>query len=224
MKKKIKNLFPIICFISCIIFVIFIGYQIYREPYQEADKRNHFEDRLIDDYMDEKAQISNEVPSEEAPLVEYQYSDVNDYSFRGYIDCILVIDKINMKKAIIRGNILADSDFNLSKYYFVTADLSTTLDGNYIIYGHSSQTYGHSFNRLDEMNVDDTFYIIQGGTRYRYKVESVNRVLRSKSETYFPQDIGKRVTLVACEKSLAPGDSEKRIIIVRAVQMGKERA
>ena len=223
MKKKIKHLFPIACFVSGIILIISVGYQIYCEPYHEADKRNHFEDMLIDGYMDEKAEIPDEAPSEEAHLVEYQYIDVNDYSFRVHIDCILVIDKINMKKAVIRGNTLADNDFNLSKYYFVTADLSTTLKGNYIIYGHSSQTYGHSFNRLDEMNVDDTFYVIQGNTRYSYKVEAVDRVLRSKSDAYFPHDVGKRVTLVACEKNLAAGYSEKRIIIVRAVQTREEK-
>ncbi len=115
MKKKIKHLFPIACFVSGIILIISVGYQIYCEPYHEADKRNHFEDMLIDGYMDEKAEIPDEAPSDEAPLVEYQYSDVNDYSFRGHIDCILVIDKINMKKAVIRGNTLDDNDFNLSK-------------------------------------------------------------------------------------------------------------
>lgn len=220
MKKKIKNLFPIICLISGITFICIIGYQIYRKPYNEADKRNKYEDKLIDKYMDENEQIPDEDPTKKDPVIEYQYSDINDYSFHGSIDCILVIDKINMKKAVIRGNTLDDNDFNLSKYYFVTADLSTALDGNYIIYGHSSQTYGHSFNRLDELNVGDDFYIIQGNTRYDYKVETVNRVLRSESESYFPRSIEKRVTLVACEKYIASGYSEKRLIIVRAVQTG----
>lgn len=73
------------------------------------------------------------------------------------------------------------------------------------------------------MNVDDTFYVIQGNTRYSYKVEAVDRVLRLKSDAYFPHDVGKRVTLVACEKNLAAGYSEKRIIIVRAVQTREEK-
>lgn len=221
MKKKIKNLSPIICLISGIVFICIIGYQIYRKPYNEADKHNKYEGKLIDKYMNENEQNPDEEPTKENPIIEYQYSDINDFSFRGSIDCILVIDKINMKKAIIRGNTLNDNDFNLSKYYFVTADLSTGLDGNYIIYGHSSQTYGHSFNRLDELNVGDNFYIIQGNIRYDYNVEIVDRVLRSESESYFPCSIEKRVTLVACEKYLASGYLEKRLIIVRAVQTGK---
>ena len=43
---------------------------------------------------------------------------------------------------------LGDNEVNLSRYYFVTADLTQNLGGNYIIYGHCSDTYGHSFNRL----------------------------------------------------------------------------
>ena len=134
-----------------------------------------------------------------------------------YLDSILVIDKINLKKAIIRGNEMEDNDYNLDRYYFVTADLTTTLDGNYIIYGHSSQTYGHSFNRLDEMEIGDSFYILQNGKKYEYTVEDVDRVLRAESRPYFP-DLEKRVTFVSCEKYRPKGYSEKRVIIVRAVQ------
>ena len=100
---------------------------------------------------------------------------------------------------------------NLSKYYFVTADLTTALSGNYII-------YGHSFNRLVEMAVDDTFYILQNKVRYDYRVETVDRALRSESKPYFP-NMAKRVTLVSCEKYLAPEYTQKRVIIVRAVQI-----
>ena len=45
-------------------------------------------------------------------------------------------------------------------------------------------------------------------------VEAVDRVLRSKSDAYFPHDVGKRVTLVACEKNLAAGYSEKQVKII----------
>ena len=146
------------------------------------------------------------------------YSDVGDYSFHENIDSILVIDKINLKKAVIYGNSIEDNDFNLLLYYFVTADLSTTLNGNYILYGHNSQIYGHSFNRLDEFEIAESFYVILNGIRYNYRVEAVERILRSQSSPYF-LDLENRVTLVSCEKHLAEGYSEKRVIIVRAVQI-----
>ena len=131
------------------------------------------------------------------------------------------MDKINLKKVVIRGHQLSDNDYNLSKYYFVTQDLETTLNGNYIIFGHSLQTYGHSFNRLDEIVVTDEFYLIQEGKKFTYRVEAVDRVLRSESEPYFP-DLDNRVTLVSCEKHLAKGYTQKRVIIVRAVLIKEE--
>lgn len=215
--KKIKRILPITILLASIIVLLAIVYYIYRQPYEEAEKRNDYEDELIDEYLDKNNDPVQETETPEEKI-EYMYSDTDSYSFRGTIDSILVIDKINLKKAIIRGNTIEDNDYNLSLYYFVTADLSTTLDGNYIIYGHSSQVYGHSFNRLDEIQIGDTFYLIQNGIRYDYQVEAVDRALRSESRPYFP-DLEKRVTLVSCEKHLAEGYSEKRVIIVRAVQV-----
>jgi len=221
MKRNKKSRVPVILFLVGIGIILFIGYRIYRKPYEEANKRNVYENNQINDYLDDDPQNPSGEPENvdnDEMLMEYQYSDVDDYTFTGSIDCVLVIDKINLKKAIIRGNTLSDNNLNLSKYYFVTADLNTTLSGNYIIYGHSSQTYGHSFNRLDEMAVDDTFYILKNKVRYNYRVEAVNRALRSESQPYFP-NIAKRVTLVSCEKYLTQGYTQKRVIIVRAVQI-----
>lgn len=224
--KKIGKMVTVVFLLIVITTIILIGYYIYRAPYREAEKRNRYEDQWINGYLMEKSKEEQKESMKEEEIedsfsVDYQFSDVNSYNFHGQIDGILVIDKINLKKAIIRGNIMEDNDYNLSKYYFVTSDLTTTLDGNYIIYGHSSQTYGHSFNRLDELAVHDTFYFIQDGIRYNYQVEAVDRALRSESRPYFP-DYEKQITLVSCEKYLQKGYKEKRVIIVRAVQIGKE--
>lgn len=223
MKKRYKRIIPLIFIIMATLVLLVIAYCIYRQPYKEAEKRNNYEDDLIDEYLEKNdSPTQQKKPTESTnhsqDNTEYMYSDVGDYSFHGNIDSILVIDKINLKKAVIRGNSIEDNDFNLSLYYFVTADLSTTLNGNYIIYGHSSQVYGHSFNRLDELEMGDSFYVIQNGIRYNYRVEAVDRALRSESSPYFP-DLENRVTLVSCEKHLAKGYSEKRVIIVRAVQV-----
>lgn len=117
--------------------------------------------------------------------------------------------------------VLDPKGINLSRYYFVTADLTQNLGGNYIIYGHCSDTYGHSFNRLEELNIGDTFYILQENMKYDYRVEAVDRVLRSESNPYFPA-LKNRVTFVSCEKNIAAGYTENRVIIVRSVQTNKE--
>lgn len=221
MKIKIKNGLPAFLFLFGAAFILAIGYWIYREPYEEAEKRNTFEDKIIEGYLETDAAGNPDTEPDGNASAEYMYSDVNDYAFQGNLDGILVIDKINLKKAIIRGNNQSDNEFNLSRYYFVTADLTADLDGNYIIYGHCSDTYGHSFNRLDELNIGDTFYLLRQNTRYNYRVEAVDRVLRSESSPYFPE-LKSRVTLVSCEKTVADGYTENRVIIVRAVQEAKE--
>ncbi len=201
--------------------ILAIGYWIYREPYEEAKKRNIFEDKIIGGYLEAGAVGNPDIEPAGDVSAEYMYSDIDDYAFQGNLDGILVIDKINLKKAIVRGNNQSDNEFNLSRYYFVTADLTADLDGNYIIYGHCSDTYGHSFNRLDELNIGDIFYILRQNMKYDYRVEAVDRVLRSESAPYFPE-LKNRVTLVSCEKTIAAGYTENRVIIVRAVQEDKE--
>lgn len=221
MINKRKNILPVFLFLLGAAIVLIIGYQIYQEPYEEAEKRNRFENEIIKSYLKkETEQDQNEEMTKDLPT-EYMYSDVDDYAFQGKLDCILVIDKINLKKAIIRGNTMSDNEFNLSRYYFVTADQKQDLNGNYIIYGHCSDTYGHSFNRLEELNIGDDFYILQRNTKYNYRVEAVNRVLRSESNSYFP-NLKNRVTFVSCEKNIADGYIENRVIIVRSIQVSKE--
>lgn len=132
-------------------------YYIYQMPEKEAEQRNEYEEQIVEEYLKESV---DEEKDEGISKPEYQYSDTNSYNYKGTVDSILVMDKINLKKVVIRGHQLSDNDYNLSKYYFVTQDLETTLNGNYIIFGHSLQTYGHSFNRLDEIVVTDEFYLI----------------------------------------------------------------
>ncbi|WP_125131139.1 hypothetical protein [Schaedlerella arabinosiphila] len=95
-----------------------------RQPYYEAERRNKYEDQIIEAYLEQKENGNpEEKPTEENPT-EYLYSDVGEYAFQGKMDCILVIDKINLKKAVIREILLGDNEVNLSRYYFVTADLT----------------------------------------------------------------------------------------------------
>lgn len=224
MKKRKKAPF---IFGLAVLSVLLSAVIVFLIPYFQADKRQAHEEELIDQYLEEtgnpKEPLSEEPDDsliheepETAGAGEgqgYDYSDVGTNGFVGSIDSVLVIDKINMKKAIIRSN---DNDYNLDRYYFVTADTQTQLNkGNYIIYGHCSQTFGHSFNRLDELEPGDTFYMVQNGREYSYRIEAKDKALRSESASFFPDKVC--VTLVSCERYLQPGFSEKRVIIIRAV-------
>lgn len=214
--------------IAGIITIIIIGVIILLIPYQKAARRDSLEAVIIDDYLEDQRDqaISKEVPgnttdaaaTSAAVTKSNQNEQTNDSTgnartYKGDIDSILVIDKINLQKAIIRG---ADNDYNLDRYLFVTADQTSVLGtDNYVIYGHCSQTYGHSFNRLDELAPGDTIRLIQGTVTYEYVVTGIQLELRENAAPLL--DTGSNtVQLVSCEKKIAEGFSEKRLIIVTA--------
>lgn len=205
----------IILMMGCIVFLI---------PYRKAAVRNDYENKLIEEYLDrqQESKHSGEETGDIGEIKEsvtYDFSDVDTSAFKGEIDSILVIDKINLKKAIIRGEY---NDYNLDRYYFVTADELAVLGrDNYIIYGHCSRTYGHSFNRLEELEVGDEFYLIQGDRIYDYAVSKVCRELRENAPQYL--NTGENtVQLLSCEKKKLSGYPEKRLIIVTAKKLLKE--
>lgn len=204
--------------------ILAAGCMILLIPYGKAAKRNDYETRLIEEYLDEQ-QEDNHRGKETADMdevkepVAYDFSDVDTSAYKGEIDSILVIDKINLKKAIIRGEY---NDYNLDRYYFVTADQLAVLgQDNYIIYGHCSRTYGHSFNRLEELEVGDEFQLIQGPHTYDYVVSNVRRELRENASQYLNTGAN-TVQLLSCEKKKVSGYPEKRLIIVTAKRMEKE--
>lgn len=209
--------------IAGIITVIIIGCIILFLPYQEAFHRDSLEKVIIDDYLEDRAlpawQPSGDSLQDSQPVTG-QPAEENDASsstpsqnYKGEIDCILVIDKIDLRKAIIRGPY---NDYNLNRYLFVTADQTSILGtDNYVIYGHCSRTYGHSFNRLEELEAGDTFQLIQGNITYEYAVTRVQRELRENAAPLLSTG-NNTVQLVSCEKKIAKGFSEKRLIIVTA--------
>lgn len=223
-----KKIWPVILGFG---IILMSGIVIYLLPYWEADKRNAAEEAYIDAYLNayQEEASHNIEPAEDAEPkvslmpeegVEYAFSDADSSAYQGTIDSILVIDKINLKKAIIRGEY---NDYNLEKYYFVTADQESVLsEDNYVIYGHCSQTYGHSFNRLEELEVGDTFYLIQEDTVFFYTVNEVRRELREDAADYL--ETGENtVQLLSCEKKRVSGYPEKRLIIVTARMEAAER-
>jgi len=206
--------------------ILLVGLLIVWIPYGLANKRDVKESVIIEEYLKQDAgyEAGHSNPLTPAPedatgpaagqagvALQPQSAD-----YLGEIDSILVIDKINLSKAIIRG---AHNDYNLERYFFVTADQTSQLGiDNYVIYGHCSQTYGHSFNQLEELEAGDSFYLIQKGMVYTYTVRDSIRVLHAEAAAYLSEEAG-TVQLFSCEKEVAPGFSEKRLIIVTAERM-----
>ena len=205
--------------------ILAAGFIVFLIPYKKADERNAEERAMIEEYLaqysDEEKESAESVDTEPGvdETVDYLFSDVDSNAYRGEIDSILVINKINLKKAIIRGN---NNDYNLDRYYFVTADQEAVLgEDNYIIYGHCSQTYGHSFNRLEELKAGDKFQLIQEAQTFTYVVSDVRRELREDAAPYLDTGMN-TVQFLSCEKKRESGYSEKRLIIVTAQRSFQE--
>lgn len=225
-EDKFAILFDLITGIAT---VIIIGIVIWMIPYQRASQRDLKEAVIIGEYLDEKQvdkladpgleNTAFEPDAEEPDRTEHEQPiqkkdtvSAKQY-YKGIVDSILVIDKIGLAKAIIRGT---DNDYNLSKYLFVTADQTSVLgEDNYVIYGHCSQTYGHSFNRLDEVQVGDSIQLIQGTETYQYTVTNIQLELRENAAALLSTG-SNTVQLVSCEKKRVEGFPEKRLIIVTA--------
>ena len=214
--------------IAGIVTIIIIGGIILLLPYKAAFQRDSLEKVIIDDYLEgqvasDSSDQSDKQPDSPARSTASQTAETDSTvtdstagstrTYKGDIDSILVIDKINLQKAIIRG---PDNDYNLDRYLFVTADQTSALGSdNYVIYGHCSQTYGHSFNRLEELAIGDTFQLLQGTATYEYVVTDIQLELRENAAPLLDTGIN-TVQLVSCEKKRQDGYPEKRLIIVTA--------
>ena len=77
-RKKIKRILPILVSLASIVTLLAFVYYIYRHPYEEAEKRNNYEDKIIDEYLDTD---DDPAPDTESPeeATEYMYSDIGDY-------------------------------------------------------------------------------------------------------------------------------------------------
>lgn len=225
-EEKMSIIFDLI---TGVVTVIVIGIVVWMIPYQKASQRDLKEAVIIDEYLDEKEVDKTVVPKSDNVASEIDDTDIdstehqrpakntanNKQYYKGTVDSILVIDKIGLEKAIIRGT---DNDYNLSRYLFVTADQTSVLgEDNYVIYGHCSQTYGHSFNRLDEMQVGDSFQLIQGTETYQYTITDIQLELRENASALLNTG-SNTVQLVSCEKKRVEGFPEKRLIIVTAAK------
>ncbi|RFU67344.1 class D sortase [Peribacillus saganii] len=93
---------------------------------------------------------------------------------------------------------------------------STTLpdeQGNMVLAGHRSHTYGKFFNRLGELTKEDVITIRSLSGTYTYKVYQIEVVKPTDVSVIQPTG-GKTLTLVTCH----PLNSNKYRLIIKAVQ------
>lgn len=188
-KKKV-----VVTCIILLVIIVAIGYIIYSNRLWELkDDHNQTDSEVIE------PEQNNTV---EEPVVEEPQDEIVDTSeipaTMGNYKVVgqLVIDKIGLKKNIL--SVSEDASLKLSVAHFYPPGLGVNESGNFCIDGHN---YDGLLKRLSEMQVGDTFYMINRETKTK-----VNYAIYNKY-TCVPEDLscldqnhdGKReVTLITC--------------------------
>lgn len=186
-EKKINKKKVAICIILLVMFLAIIYmiisnklWEIKSNPKQEQDNnimQNNTEEGIVKEKQDEISDV--EIPEK-----------MGNYKVLGE----LVIDKIDVTKNILNISENASLKLSVAKLYGPNVNES----GNFCISGHN---WNNMLKRLSEMQVGDTFYIINRETKTKVNYQIYNMY------TCVPEDLsclnqnndGKReVTLITC--------------------------
>lgn len=202
------------CIVTLLISTSLIGILYSINLKKDIEENQYNIKQAVDDYEKRINIADNSFISqylEEYSITQYNTSKNEKKAYIGEIDAIVIIDKINMKYPIISGG---DMDYNLSKYFFVTGKSDMTYGtGDYVILGHQSRVYGHSFNRLEEVTLGDTITIMKNNVYYNYDVIYVGTITDMNEVTYNKDGITDNIILLTCVKSKS---KNKPYIIVKA--------
>lgn len=200
----------------CIIFLLLIGLNMYyiynyvllyhQERQEQIDiqqmEYNAFPDILADIYIPvniEFAVTDSEIDSISKNIVSNNNSNYKK-SWKG--DCILDIPDIDLQKIVYTG---VDRLEHLKQYELATAtdNMKYKNGGNYIICGHASRLYGHSLNRIKEIQKGTIIYIKTPNKIDLYKVDNVTYKNMHETSTYCNQTTDKRITIISCAKYIS---------------------
>lgn len=128
-------------------------------------------------------------------------------------DCIIYIDDIDFAKIVYTGTNRMD---HLSQYDLVTAtdDMRYSNGGNYIVCGHASRLYGHSLNRLKEVQPGYDIKIRTDNNEIKYIVDNVIYENMYNTDTYCRQSNYDEITIISCAKYI----SQNHYIIVHGIK------
>ena len=206
--KYSKSKKYIIRYISIVIIFVF-GLLIFIYGYKEKKCIEKFQsniDQIIKEYDDKDIiKKNNKVPDDKTSRdkeINNLINNINTNSFpgdyKGQIDGILEIPSINIHAPVITG----DNQYNLSKYLFVTGNNIKFNNGDYVILGHQSKLYGHSFNRILELENNDSIYIHNNGLVYEYSIYNIIIIPKDYEIRYIEEEntIGDLIIL-SCNKN-----------------------
>lgn len=134
----------------------------------------------------------------------------------------IVIPKLNVEAPLVMGMSAVDERSVQTALEHGVLHFGGTPEpgsGNSVYVGHSSNSvwnngsYKFVFALLDRLQPGDTFYLVNGGVRYSYRVSS-SRVVRPDDISVLAQTLEPTVTLITC----TPVGTSWNRLVVTAVQ------
>lgn len=160
------------------------------------------------------ADTFNEVPDFEGQVKEkkrvYTRQERNSYISKAWpVEAMLVIEKIDLLLPVIEG---AKADYLDVSVCSLDGTSKPWQAGNYAIAGHRSMTYGRHFNRLDELKIDDVFYLEDMVKEaFYYKVYQV-MIVHESDVTVLDDQGFDEVTLITCDP-IGQKNPEYRLVV-----------
>lgn len=217
--------------------LIIIGVLIMAYPIASNLYTTYWEERLIEEYNEEEIVVAlEEEIAEAAPVLEEVVAQeiVYDYDkLQGFFeeqteveeefvdieapepDALIgkiMIPKIDLEMAILEGA----TNANMKKgggHMIGTNEIGEI--GNAAIAAHRSYTYGRFFNRLNEIEIGDTFTIETDYGKFFYQVYHIRVVEPTDLSVLNRNDTDKVVTLITC----TPIRVASHRLIIHAVQV-----
>lgn len=124
---------------------------------------------------------------------------------------ILRIPAIGLENPVLKGS--TKQNLNLS---VATVEPTGTpgVDGNFVIAGHNSRTYGRHFNRLAELKNGDELFVDTEGGNYAYMVTDVY-VVEAEDVWVLDDTIdGAEITLITC---YYPKEGKPQRLVVKGI-------
>ena len=173
-----------------------ICYPTARDMYYEYQQR-----KLTAEWLASLEQLDVEpaqAPEEnEAPDSQAAPAPVIDLTKE--MEGLLIIDKIRLRVPILPGITKRNLDLAVAS---VEKTGKPGQEGNYVIAGHNSRTYGLLFNRLDELTIGDKIVVQCKDSTYTYKVTESVIVQPDEVQILLPEGNKKQITLVTCDYSV----------------------
>lgn len=149
---------------------------------------------LIDEELKKAIQYNENLFEERENSISYlDILDINKDGVIGYIE----IPKINLKLAIYHGT----SEEILRKGVGHLENSSLPVGGknsHTVLTGHSGLRQAKLFTRLEELKIEDYFYINVLDFRLKYEIINIEKVLPTEIESLKIQENEDFVTLVTC--------------------------